>query len=160
MATISAYVQAEGNSGNPGKKPYFVEKEVDLVAVGADPSADDVIQVISIPANTMVLTAGLEVTEVAVQNTGTDATADLGVAADDDEWVAAFDIDGASVGDYAPMAAAATPYVSGAAETLDVTVAGTGASFTAGKLRVFALLLDIDAIGDKSAQEVSRDYLA
>tara|TARA_R110000803_G_scaffold93334_1_gene160842 strand:+ start:111 stop:593 length:483 start_codon:yes stop_codon:yes gene_type:complete len=158
MATITTYVQAAGGKGNPGPKAYMVEKEVNLVTEAVDPSAGDVLQVLSIPANTMILSAGIEVIEVAVQNTGTDATVDLGTDTDANEWVAVLDIDGASVGDYAPVAAAATTQIDGVANTLDLTFVGTGASFTAGKLRVFAILMDVDSLGSsKAAGEVARD---
>jgi len=160
MATITTYVQAVGGQGNPGRKPYLVEREVDLVAEGPAPSTADVLQVLSIPANTMIMAAGVEVLEVAVQNTGTDATVDVGTSTDDDEWVVAFDIDGAAVGAYGPISAAATTQIDGAANTLDLTFAGTGASFTAGKLRVFAMLMDVDGMGgSKTAAEVARDQV-
>ena len=93
-------------------------------------------------------------------NTGTNATATLGSAVDADEYVTAFDIDGASDGVYAPTVAQAGVLVAAAADTLDVTFAGDGATFTAGKLRVFAMLMDVSEIGDFTANEVDRDYLA
>jgi hypothetical protein len=106
----------------------------------------------------MILTAGMEVTEVAVQvSAATDATASLGTDTDADEWVALMDIDGATVGDYGVISAAATTQIDGVANTLDLTFAGTDASFTAGKIRVFAYLLDVDAIGGGAA-EVARDF--
>ena len=46
------------------------------------------------------------------------------------------------------------------ADTLDLTFAGTGASFTAGKLRVYAIMMDVSSQGDTSANEVDRDTLA
>ena len=46
------------------------------------------------------------------------------------------------------------------ADTLDLTFAGSGATFTAGKLRVYAMLMDISEVGDMTAQEVDRDLLA
>lgn len=160
MATLSAYVQGVSSHGNPGRKMYMVEKTVDLTVETTDPSAGDILQVLTVPAGTMILNAGLEVIETVTANTGTDVTVDLGTAVDDDEWVAAFDVDGASVGDYAPVAAAATAEMHGAEDTLDLTFAGTGASFTSGKVRVFALFMDVGLIGDKTADEVDRDQLA
>jgi len=158
MATLTAYVQAAGGRGNPGPKMYFVEKEVDLTVETTDPSSGDILQVLTIPANTMIMTAGIEVIESVTANTGTDVTVTLGTAVDANEWVAAYDVDGASVGDYAPMAAAAGQEVHGAADTLDCTFAGSGASFTSGKIRVFAMLMSIDSIGSsKVAGEVARD---
>jgi len=41
-----------------------------------------------------------------------------------------------------------------------VLLAGTGASFTAGKIRVYAAMMDISDQGDMSANEVDRDTLA
>jgi len=160
MATLTAYVQAAVSQGNPGRKMYMVEKTVDLVAEVTDPSSDDVLQVLTIPAGSMIVSAGLEVIQNVTANTGTDVTVDLGTDVDDDEWVSAFDVDGAAVGDYAPVAAAAAAEIHGAANTLDLTFAGSGASFTSGKVRVFALLMSVGVIGDKTAQEVDRDTLA
>jgi hypothetical protein len=98
--------------------------------------------------------------ESATMNTGTNATATLGNAADDNEYVTAFDIDGASDLVYAPSVAPAAVLVNPADETLDLTMAGSGATFTAGKLRVFAMLMDVSEVGDHTAQEVDRDLLA
>ena len=160
MATISTYVESVRGAGGPNRAPYIVERIVDFAAEGVNQSTADVLQVLTIPANTMILTAGLEMTEVAVQaSAATDATVSLGTDTDADEWVATFDIDGASVGDYAPVAAAATAQIDGVANTLDLTFAGTDASFTAGKARVFAILMDVDAVGGGAA-EVDRDQLA
>ena len=107
------------------------------------------------------MSAGLEVIESVTANTGTDVTVDLGTALDDDKYVAAFDVDGASVGAYGTSAATAAPEMQGVAETLDMTFAGTGASFTSGKIRVFALLIDMSSTGaSKTANEVDRDTLA
>jgi len=161
MATLTAYVQAAGGKGNPGTRMYMVEKTVDLTVETTDPSSGDILQVLTIPANTMLMSAGLEVIESVTANTGTDVTVDLGTALDDDKYVAAFDVDGASAGAYAPSAATAAPEMQGAAETLDMTFAGTGASFTSGKVRVFALLIDMASSGaSKTANEVDRDTLA
>ena len=161
MAILTAFVQAAGGKGNPGTRMYMVEKTVDLTVETTDPSSDDVLQVLTIPANTMLMSAGLEVIESVTANTGTDVTVDLGTALDDDKYVAAFDVDGASVGAYGTSAATAAPEMQGVAETLDMTFAGTGASFTSGKIRVFALLIDMSSTGaSKTANEVDRDTLA
>jgi hypothetical protein len=93
-------------------------------------------------------------------NTGTNATAILGTAVDDNEYVAAFDIDGASDGAYAPSATVAGDIVITTADTLDLTFAGDGATYTAGKIRVYAVMMDVSEIGDTSADEVDRDTLA
>ena len=159
MATITSLLKAATGNSQRGRNPYMVENTIDIVATTVDPSAGDVVQAITIPAGHKIMAAGVEVVESATMNTGTDATVTLG-AADADEYVTAFDIDGASDGDYAPSATVAADVVLASADTLDLTFAGTGASFTAGKLRVYAIMMDVSEQGDTSADEVDRDTLA
>ena len=159
MATItSLLLPATGNS-NRGRMPYQVELIIDLTAQAIDCSSGDVVQCITLPANTHILHAGVQVVASATQNTGTDATVTLG-AADADEYVTAFDIDGASDLAYAPSVTPSAEVVLATADTLDLTFAGSGATFTAGKLRVYALLMDVSEQGSTSAAEVDRDTLA
>jgi len=139
--------------------PYQVELIIDLTAQAIDCSSGDVVQCITLPANTHILHAGVQVVASATQNTGTDATVTLG-AADADEYVTAFDIDGASDLAYAPSVTPSAEVVLSSADTLDLTFAGSGATFTAGKLRVYALLMDVSEQGSTSAAEVDRDTLA
>ena len=159
MATITSLLKAATGNSQRGRNPYMVENTIDIVATTVDPSSGDVVQAITIPAGTKIMAAGVEVVESATMNTGTDATVTLG-AADADEYVTAFDIDGAADGAYAPSATVAADVVLASADTLDLTFAGTGASFTAGKLRVYAVMMDVSSQGDTSAQEVDRDALA
>jgi len=93
-------------------------------------------------------------------NTGTNATVVLGTAIDPNEYVAAFDIDGAADLAYAPTVAQAGVLISAAADTMDVTFAGDGATFSAGKLRVYCMLMDVSAQGSLEGTEVARDALA
>ena len=159
MATItSLLLPATGNS-NRGRMPYQVELIIDLTAQAIDCSSGDVVQCITIPANTHIVHAGVQVVESATMNTGTNATIILG-AADANEYVTAFDIDGASDAAYAPSVTPSAEVVLATADTLDLTFAGDGATFSAGKLRVYALLMDVSEQGSSSANEVDRDYLA
>ena len=159
MATISTLLLPEHGSTKRGRAPYMVQKTIDLTAQAIDCSAGDVVQCLTIPANTRVMAAGFQVVESATQNTGTDATATLG-AADADEFVAAFDIDGAADLAYAPSATPAGDITLATADTLDLTFAGSGATFTAGKIRVYAWMVDVSDQGDSSPSEVDRDALA
>ena len=159
MATITSLLKAATGNSQRGRNPYMVENTIDIVATTVDPSSADVVQAITIPAGHKIMAAGVEVVESATMNTGTDATVTLG-AADADEYVTAFDIDGAADGAYAPSATVAADVVLASADTLDLTFAGTGASFTAGKLRVYAVMMDVSSQGDTSANEVDRDTLA
>ena len=159
MATItSLLLPATGNS-NRGRMPYQVELIIDLTAQAIDCSAPDTVQCITLPANTHILHAGVQVVESATMNTGTNATITLG-AADVDEYVTAFDIDGASDGAYAPSVTPSAEVVLATADTLDLVFGGDGATFTVGKLRVYALLMDVSEQGSTSAVDVDRDYLA
>ena len=159
MATItSLLLPATGNS-NRGRMPYQVELSIDLTAQAIDCSATDIVQCITIPANTHIVHAGVQVVESATMDTGTNATITLG-AADADEYVTAFDIDGASDLAYAPSVTPSAEVVLATADTLDLVFAGDGATFSAGKLRVYALMMDVSEQGSSSANEVDRDTLA
>ena len=159
MANITAQLHpASGNSGR-GRSPYYVDVTIDLTKNSIAPG--DTIQAITVPANTLILAAGFQVTEAAPMNTATDATAALGFTGGDvDEFAAALDIDGASDGDYAPQVSIDGLAPSTTADTIDFVLAGSGASFTAGKLRAYALMMDISDQGDMTADEVDRDALA
>jgi hypothetical protein len=156
MATITATLAPAMGNSQRGRNPYMVEQVIDLTANSINPNGD-VVQCITVPANTKILAAGFQVTSSATQNTGTDATAALGTGADADEYVTAFDIDGAADGAYAPSVTVSADLVIGTADTLDLTLAGSGASFTAGEIRVFAVMMDVSALGEMEAAEVSRD---
>jgi len=159
MATITSLLKAATGNSQRGRNPYMVENTLDIVATTVDPSSGDVVQAITIPAGHKIMAAGVEVVESATMNTGTDATITLG-AADPDEYVTSFDIDGAADGAYAPSVTVSADVVLASDDTLDVTFAGSGASFTAGILRVYAIMMDVSEQGDTSANEVDRDTLA
>ena len=159
MATITSLLKPAHGSGGIGRQPYYVDMTIDLTAQAISSTAGDVVQCLTIPANTRVLHAGVQVVTSATMNTGTNATVTLG-AADADEFVTAFDIDGAADGAYAPSATPAADITLATADTLDLTFAGDGATYTAGKLRVYAVMMDVSDQGDVSANEVDRDMLS
>jgi hypothetical protein len=155
MATITATLAPAMGNSQRGRNPYMVEQVVDLTANSIAPG--DVVQCITVPANTKIVAAGFQVTSSATMNTGTDATAALGTGADDNEYVTAFDIDGAADNAYAPSVTVSADVVLASADTLDLTLAGSGASFTAGEIRVYAIMMDVSALGEMEAAEVARD---
>ena len=109
--------------------------------------------VVTLPAQTAILAAGVEVTEAL---TGASAlTFDLGTGLDDDAFASAYAMAGKSVGAVAPMAGGMAYF--GASDTLDITVDTLTGTATGGKLRVWAMVMDVDG---KGAEEVDRDYLA
>ena len=140
-------------------KPYLVEQTIDFSDQNIDANGST-IECVDIPANCICMFAGIEVT-TALTNTASDATVDLGPkSGDTDAWVDGFDIDGASDGAYAPSVTVSADLVITSADTLDLTLAGSGASFSAGKIRVYAVLQDVSDIGEMEADEVGRDQLA
>ena len=159
MATLTALLAPTRGIGNPSRKPYMQELTIDLTAQAIDCSSGDIVQCITVPGNTVILWTGVQVMESATMNTGTNATILLGTAIDANEYVAAFDIDGAADLAYAPTVAQAGVIVLATADTLDLTFAGDGATFSAGKLRVYAMLMDVSEVGDKTASDAQRDQV-
>jgi hypothetical protein len=109
------------------------------------------VEAISIPANCLVLSAGVVITEACAGSTAHVADLSIGSA----DIVTAINLQTGALG--AIITEAAVPQGTTAADTIDVvsTVTGTG---TAGKVRVFALVVDMDA--PRTADEVDRDTLA
>ena len=163
MATVNLTIPARGNHPR-GRKPYMIQNTIDLAVAtsskGTALAASDVYQCLSIPAESVILHAGMQVV-TALTGTSSDTAFDLGVTGGDvDNFVDGFDVDGAAALAYAPTAAAYAPVLVAAADTLDILVqAQTGTTLT-GKIRVFATLMDISDAGDMAANEVDRDTLA
>lgn len=97
----------------------------------------------TLPAQTVVLAAGVEVTEALAGATA--LTFDIGSGLDDDAFVAAYAMAGKAVGAVAPSLAANAYFT--AEDTLDLTVDTLTGTATGGKLRVWALVMDVDGKG-------------
>ena len=131
---------AGGTAGHPsnGRVPYLVENTIDLSQVRADTGPDngDVLQVIDIPAETLVMEAGIEV----ITALSSSATMDLGITGGDvDIYV---DGDTNATG-YGTLTATAR-HVAASADTLDILIGGADSS--AGKIRVWAVMCDVSGI--------------
>jgi hypothetical protein len=162
MATVTTLAGGKVDGFTAGRMPYFKEVLIDFAAAatakGSALAAADVIEAISVPANTIILNAGLEVVTVA-GGESSDTTVDLGVTTTEpDIFIDGFDLDAAAAGAYAQNAAAFQPLVIGTADTIDLLIATATTAPTSGVVRVFAILMDIDA--RKTAAEVDRDVLA
>jgi len=162
MATVTTLAGGSVDGFTAGRMPYFKEVLIDFAAAatakGSALAATDVIEAISVPANTMILNAGFEVITVA-GGESSDNTLDLGTGVDADGFVDGFDLDAAAAGAYAQNAAAFQPIVvGGTADTIDLTIATATTAPTSGVVRVWAVLMDVDA--RKTATEVDRDTLA
>ena len=174
MATISTFKVDARGVGNPSRKPYMVQTTIDFGHADLDAlSAGDIVEAITVPANTMVLTAGAEMIE-SVQSGADGNTVNLGIT-DVDQYVAAVDIDddasnlSSGLGYLTPSAEAGVPFfVGSSADTIDLELQATSTAPNTGQIRIFAILMDIDAMGNQStvhfaadgANEATRDYLA
>jgi hypothetical protein len=162
MATITTLAGGATAGRTAGSVPYLVDKTINFAtaatAKGEALAAADVIECISVPVNTVILNAGLEIITV-LGGESNDTTFDLGTATDADVFVDGFDADAAAAGAYAQNAAAFQPLVVGAtADTIDITIATATTAPTSGVVRVWAVLMNVD--GRIAADEVDRDLLA
>ena len=132
-----------GTTGHPanGRTPYLVENTIDMSVSGFQPAANDIVQAIDVPAETMVLNAGLEVLAVSPSS----VTLDLGDADDVDKYVDGHD--STATGFAANVINASNVgHVYGSADTIDIKV--LGAQDTSSKIRVFAVMCDISGVDE------------
>ena len=165
-------VSADSNTNfpasvNPGA--YVLEKELDIAKLVSDGTfsnvtSGDVFQLLEIPANTIVVTAGANVTTAF---TGGSAAADIDFAGGDDI------VDGGDLTSTGYLAAgtngqaniintgAANTFTAlqSSADTIDVTISATDTNCVSGVLRVYAVLADISS-QQTGRTEVDRDLLA
>lgn len=164
MATITTLSNSIGAATQPSRSvrnmPYVVENTINLAsavtAKGSALAAADVIEALQIPAQSIVLAAGFEITS-AVTGSCTVSLGVTGVTAA--AYVSAFAVTNAlSVGTYATPATAGYPIVSQSADTLDLLLVTETTTLSAGTLRVFAVVVDAqDRVGPTS---VDREQLA
>ena len=163
MATVTTLAGGATAGRTAGSVPYLVDFNLNfataVTANGGALAAADVIECIRVPANTVILNAGIEITTV-LGGESNDTTFDLGVTGvDADVFVDGFDADAAAAGAYAQNAAAFQPVVIGAtADTIDLLIATATTAPTSGVARVWAVLMNVD--GRIGADEVDRDQLA
>ena len=141
MATYNR-TGAGGTTGHPanGRTPYLVENTIDVSAVNssAGTTNGDILQALDIPAETLIMEAGIEV----ITALSSSATMDLGITGGDvDRYV---DGDTNATG-YATLTATARVVVA-SADTLDILTAGADSS--AGKVRVWAVLCDVSGVDE------------
>lgn len=141
---------------------YMVEAVLDISKIDNYTCTNgDVFQVLELPAGTFVIAAGAEVLTVF---DGTTPTVDIDFAAGDDivdggdvtatGYLAAGTNGGANLTSQATF----TQLVS-TTDTIDVKLIAASADVTAGKLRVYAVVVDLDGVAE-TADEVDRDQLA
>ena len=159
---------AQGNSAR-GRSPYLVQNTIDIAAAivlkGSDFAANDTMEVLNVPAGTVVLSAGIE---ILTQVDGT-CTLDMGYTGADpaaiDLYVDGFDVVGGAVGAYSttPATEAAQIQVIGSGAGTDIISVkfATEADVTLGNLRFWAIMMDVSDTGadDNIAAEAARDLI-
>ena len=150
MATYNR-TGAGGTTGHPsnGRTPYLVENTIDVSAINSSSGTanGDVVNALDIPAETLIMEAGIEV----ITALSSSATMDLGITGGDvDRYV---DGDTNATG-YATLTATARVVVA-SADTLDILTAGADSS--AGKVRVWAVLCDVSGI-DETDRNTSTQH--
>ena len=131
-----------GTTGHPsnGRTPYLVENTIDVSAINGDTGAaqNDVLRVMDIPAETVIMEAGIEV----LTALSSSVTLDLGITGGDVDIYADGDTNATG---YSTLTATAR-HVAASADTLDVLVLSAASS--AGKIRVWAIMCDVSGISE------------
>jgi hypothetical protein len=131
-----------GTTGHPsnGRTPYLVENTIDLSAIRADTGPDnaDVLQVIDIPAETLIMEAGIEV----ITALSSSATMDMGITGGDVDIY----VDGDTNATGYAVTTATARHIAASADTLDILIGGADSS--AGKIRVWAVLCDVSGVDE------------
>jgi len=148
MATYD--VTGPGGTNRPGRynpgirTPYLVENTIDISAVNGDSgtASGDVLQVIDLPAETLVMEAGIEVLTACSGS----VTFDLGITGVDVDIYTDGDTNATG---YSTLTATARS-VAATADTLDVLQGG--AASTVGKIRVWAILCDVAGVDETDRQ--------
>ena len=140
-----------GTTGHPsnGRTPYMVENTIDVSAVNGDSGAaqNDVLQAMDIPAETVIMEAGIEVLTACSSS----VTLDLGITGGDVDIYTDGDTNATG---YSTLTATAR-HVAASADTLDVLVLSAASS--AGKIRVWAIMCDVSGINE-SDQNTSTQH--
>jgi hypothetical protein len=149
MGTLNV-TGAGGTTGHPsnGRVPYLVENTIDLSQIRSDTGPDnaDVLQVLDIPAETLIMEAGIEV----ITALSSSATMDLGITGGDvDIYV---DGDTNATG-YGTLTATAR-HIAASADTLDILIGGADSS--AGKIRVWAVMCDVSGVSETDTNTDSQ----
>ena len=149
MATIDMTNGTAGFASLGSAKPVLVERYVNMATAittkGSALASGDVIECIDLPKGTIVLAAGAQVDTV-FAGTSTDTSFELGITGGDiDRWVDAFDFDGAAVNAYATQGVAGyEPFLVTAADTMDWVITAMTGTCTAGVLRTWAVIMDVN----------------
>lgn len=146
LADASTRTQRPSKAGNV-KTPYLIEATVNLATAattkGSALVATDVLEVLRIPAESVVTFAGFEVVTAATGGSS-DQAITLGDGVDPNRWVDTFDLDAAAAGAHGTIVVAtANPTVFAATDTIDIVITAATTVATAGVIRVYATIIDV-----------------
>ncbi len=144
------------------RQAYMVEAILDISKIANYTCVNgDVFQLLEIPAGTFIVAAGAE---VLTAFNGTTPTVDIDFAAGDDivdggdvtatGYLAAGTNGGANLTSQVTFTQLVTT-----TDTIDVKLIAASADVTSGKLRVYAVVVDMNTVAN-TADEVDRDQLA
>jgi hypothetical protein len=144
------------------RQAYMVEAILDISKIANYTCVNgDIFQLLEIPAGTFIVAAGAE---VLTAFNGTTPTVDIDFAAGDDivdggdvtatGYLAAGTNGGANLTSQVTFTQLVTT-----TDTIDVKLIAASADVTSGKLRVYAVVVDMNTVAN-SADEVDRDQLA
>lgn len=157
-AEDSVVVMARGAMPALGSKVQVVEVEIDLATISAELVADgsgvlataDIVEVLSLTQGAVVIMAGIEITETVVGSTALEVG--LGVTGGDvDQFVTNVDIGSSTsyvLTDYLVTNPTGGAWVVGdgaagaTTDSIDILFGTVTGTVTAGKLRVFAVVVD------------------
>ena len=132
-----------GTTGHPsnGRTPYLVENTIDMSVSGFQPAANDIVQALDVPAESIVMNAGIEVLTASPSS----VTLDMGDGDTVDIYVDG--LDSTSTGYSAVhQDVLSTGKIYASADTIDIKV--LGAQDTSGKVRAWAVMCDISGIDE------------
>ena len=165
MSTITGELVSARGMSNRGRMPYYVQASINLATAttekGSALAADDIFQAISVPANTLVLQAGMQYA-TALDSSAAGVTLNLGFSDTHgavDTFVAVHDGDAAATGDYATPTDDSNILVE-TADTIDLELQAATTVPVSGVIRIFAVMMDCSDTGSLVGTDVDRDTLA
>ena len=140
-----------GTTGHPsnGRTPYLVENTIDISAVNGDSgtTSGDILYALDIPAETLIMEAGVEVLTALTSS----VTMDIGITGGDVDLYVDGDTNATGYG----TLTATARHIASSADTLDILTGG--ANSTAGKVRIWAVMCDVSGI-DESDNNTSTQH--
>ncbi len=145
-----------------GRQPYMIQADLNFATAASDKgtalAANDVIPGLTIPANTLIISAGFEVTTA---HSVLQPTLILTLVLLEVTWTTLLMV--STLTEHlseTTLLSRQTPVYGGTSDTIDIEIQAMTGTTTGGVIRMFAVCMDVDDTGDMTANEVDRDTLA